>query len=129
MGVHQSNTFIGSVGVATENIWAIANKEINIFIKKKVIIATLIVPLILAIALPIIIWYGHNSSPVPWSEAIFAFDALVFIFIILAAIIPTVIGSYSIVGEKIEKSLEPLLATPTTDSEDLTWQNVGCIFA
>ena len=51
-------------------------------------------------------------------KLIFAFDALVFIFIILAAIIPTVIGSYSIVGEKIEK-LETLLATPTTDSEIL----------
>ena len=39
------------------------------------------------------------------------------IFILLAAILPSVIGSYSFIGEKVEKSLEPLLASPTTDSE------------
>jgi ABC-type Na+ efflux pump permease subunit len=38
-------------------------------------------------------------------------------FLIIAAILPTIIASYSFVGEKLEKSLEPLLATPTTDSE------------
>lgn len=38
-------------------------------------------------------------------------------FIILPTTLPTLIASYSIVGEKNNKSLEPLLATPTTDSE------------
>ncbi len=35
----------------------------------------------------------------------------------MAAMLPTVIASYSFVGEKVERSLEPLLATPTTDGE------------
>ncbi len=39
------------------------------------------------------------------------------IFIILPAALPTFIASYSLVGEKNNKSLEPLLATPTTDEE------------
>jgi ABC-2 type transport system permease protein len=39
------------------------------------------------------------------------------IFIILPAALPTFIASYSLVGEKNNKSLEPLLATPTTDAE------------
>jgi ABC-type Na+ efflux pump permease subunit len=34
-------------------------------------------------------------------------------------------GSYSIVGEKIEKSLEPLLATPTTDGELLLGKSLA----
>ena len=46
-----------------------------------------------------------------------AFNALLFWFIILAAIIPVAVASYSIVGEKLEKTLEPLLATPLTDGE------------
>ncbi|MEM4171173.1 MAG: ABC transporter permease subunit [Thermoplasmata archaeon] len=38
---------------------------------------------------------------------------------IISALLPLYLSSYSIVGEKIEKSLEPLLATPTSDSEIL----------
>ncbi len=42
---------------------------------------------------------------------------LLIFFIMIPVIIPTVMASYSFVGEKLNKSLEPLLATPTTDSE------------
>ena len=42
-----------------------------------------------------------------------------------AAILPTAIASYSIVGEKVEKSLEPLLATPTTDGELLLGKSIA----
>ena len=44
-------------------------------------------------------------------------DSLLMFFVLIPAIIPTVIASYSFVGEKLNKSLEPLLATPTTDTE------------
>lgn len=44
-------------------------------------------------------------------------NAFSFFYIILAYILPSTLASYSILGEKIEQSLEPLLATPTTDSE------------
>jgi ABC-type Na+ efflux pump permease subunit len=36
-----------------------------------------------------------------------------------------VISSYSIVGEKVEKSLEPLLATPATDDEILLGKSLA----
>ncbi len=45
---------------------------------------------------------------------------LMLFFILIPGIIPTVIASYSYVGEKLNKSLEPLLATPTTDLELLS---------
>ncbi|MFQ6013693.1 MAG: hypothetical protein ACE5LS_08680, partial [Thermoplasmata archaeon] len=44
-------------------------------------------------------------------------NAFLLFFIIIPAAIPAVIASYSFVGEKVGKSLEPLLATPTTDGE------------
>ena len=44
---------------------------------------------------------------------------------ILGAIIPTVIAAYSFVGEKTEKTLEPLLATPTTDDEILLGKSLA----
>ena len=44
-------------------------------------------------------------------------DFLLIFFIMIPVILPTVMASYSFVGEKLNKSLEPLLTTPTTDSE------------
>lgn len=41
------------------------------------------------------------------------------LFVIIPATLPTIIASYSIVGEKNNRSLEPILATPTTDGEIL----------
>lgn len=42
---------------------------------------------------------------------------LIFLFFIIPLATPSVIGSYSIVGEKISRSLEPLLATPIDESD------------
>jgi ABC-2 type transport system permease protein len=42
-------------------------------------------------------------------------NLLMLMFMVLPAFLPTIIASYTLVGEKVNKSLEPLLATPTTD--------------
>jgi ABC-type Na+ efflux pump permease subunit len=42
---------------------------------------------------------------------------ILFFYMMIPAITPTFIASYSFVGEKNNRSLEPLLATPTTDLE------------
>ncbi len=103
-----------------KNVWTITTKDIGLFIKKKLIIySALILPLILSIGLPLIAWYVVNHRNVPVQLLFPVFNAFSFFFIILSAIIPTIIASYSFVGEKTEKTLEPLLATPTTDDEIL----------
>jgi ABC-2 type transport system permease protein len=50
-----------------------------------------------------------------------------FFIVIGAAYIPLGIASYSIVGEKIEKSLEPLLATPLSDGEILLGKAIAAV--
>ncbi len=46
-------------------------------------------------------------------------NVLMLMFMVIPAVLPTIIASYTLVGEKVNKSLEPLLATPTTDLEIL----------
>jgi ABC-type Na+ efflux pump permease subunit len=46
-------------------------------------------------------------------------------FVLIPVILPSIIASYSFVGEKVEKSLEPLLATPTTDGELLMGKSLA----
>jgi ABC-type Na+ efflux pump permease subunit len=57
------------------------------------------------------------TTPLP--TIINVLNAFSFFFVILAGILPISIGAYSIVGEKLERTLEPLLVTPTTDGEIL----------
>jgi len=52
-------------------------------------------------------------------------NAFSFFFGIGSAVLPIILASYSLVGEKIEKSLEPLLATPITDSELLLGKSIA----
>ena len=109
-----------------KNVWTITTKDIGLFIKKKwILYSALILPLIISIGLPLLVWYIVNHRTTPIQLLFPIFDAFSFFFIILAAIIPTVIGSYSFVGEKTEKTLEPLLATPTTDDEILLGKSLA----
>jgi ABC-2 type transport system permease protein len=53
------------------------------------------------------------------STILILLDAQLLFFTLIPTIIPTIIASYTLVGEKLNRSLEPLLATPTTDLEIL----------
>jgi len=101
--------------------WIIARKDIKIFIRKRTVLYTLILlPLLLSVLFPLVIEFGGRSSGgIPPSEIPTLLHSFEWFFVIIPAIIPAPIASYSIVGEKLEKSLERLLATPTTDGEIL----------
>jgi ABC-2 type transport system permease protein len=106
--------------------WVIATKDFSIFRKKKRILYTLIIlPLLLSIGLPLVILSVTTGLQNPSAEIIVLLNAFSFFYIILAYILPNTLAAYSILGEKIEKSLEPLLATPTTDSELLFGKTIA----
>jgi ABC-type Na+ efflux pump permease subunit len=108
--------------------WIIASKDFKIFLKKKnIIYSILVVPLIVSILFPlVIVLEGHNGGGgIPASELTILLPTFSFFYLILAGIIPTTIASYSLVGEKVEKSLEPLLVTPTTDGEILLGKGIA----
>lgn len=103
------------------NVWTVASKDFSIFRKKKSIIYSLIgFQLFVSIGLPLIVRFaGMKTGGIPTAVLPGLLNAFSFWFVIGAAVLPTGIASYSLVGEKVEKSLEPLLATPVTDSEIL----------
>lgn len=111
--------------------WIIASKELSIFRKKKSIFYSVIIfPLFVSIGLPYLIHFllGSGSLPPDALTALLSvINAFGFFFIIGAASLPTAIASYSIVGEKLDQSLEPLLATPTTDGEILLGKSIGAL--
>ena len=97
--------------------WIVAAKDIRVFLRKRYTLYSLVVfPVIIGIGLPFVLHFvvGRDAGVQHLADLM---NAFAFFFAIGASLIPTILGSYSLVGEKIEKSLEPLLATPITDGE------------
>ncbi len=107
--------------------WIIASKELKIFRRKKSIIyGTILFPLLLDVLFPLVIIYAEGKNGgIPSTYLPGLLNAFSFFFVIAAAVLPSAIASYAIVGEKVEKSLEPLLATPTTDGEILLGKSIA----
>jgi ABC-type transport system involved in multi-copper enzyme maturation permease subunit len=102
--------------------WIVASKDFKIFFKKKSILYSIFgFEVFIAIGLPIIVRFiARKATGSDISQILPAIiDSFSFWFVIWVSILPVGIASYSLVGEKVQKSLEPLLATPTTDEEIL----------
>ena len=107
--------------------WIIAEKDFAIFRKKKsVIYSVVLFPLFVSISLPLIVQFiGSQSGGIPAEALTTVLNAFSFFYITGAVTLPTAIASYSLVGEKVQKSIEPLLATPTTEPEILLGKSIA----
>jgi ABC-type Na+ efflux pump permease subunit len=107
--------------------WIIAEKDFAIFRKKKsVIYSVVLFPLFVSISLPLIVQFiGSQSGGIPAEALTTVLNAFSFFYITGAVTLPTAIASYSLVGEKVQKSIEPLLATPTTEAEILLGKSIA----
>jgi len=107
--------------------WIIAEKDFAIFRKKKsVIYSVVLFPLFVSISLPLIVQFiGSKSGGIPAEALPTVLNAYSLFFITGAVTLPTAIASYSLVGEKVQKSIEPLLATPTTEREILLGKSIA----
>lgn len=118
--------------------FVIMQKEFDEIMKNRMILISLIaMPLLFAIIIPLLLivpvlvfpgsGYSQNETQgfiknVPGAEGMTEQQALVVFFVtatlpffmVMPAILPTIISSYSIIGEKKNRTLEPLLAAPVS---------------
>jgi ABC-2 type transport system permease protein len=105
--------------------WTVASKDFKVFGKKRSILYTILYfEGVISIGLPFIMRFIARR---PNGDLVLPsfMNAFSFWFVIGGALLPVGIASYSLVGEKIQKSLEPLLATPTTDEEILAGKTLA----
>jgi ABC-2 type transport system permease protein len=99
-----------------QNVATIAGKDITIMMTRRSLrIALVALPLGLAVLFSQII----ARSSIPADQLPKTLNAFLFFFMIYTGALPATLASYSMVGEKVERSLEPLLATPASDGEIL----------
>lgn len=107
--------------------WIITSKEFKTFKKRAGIIYSIVAfVLLVSVGLPLLVRFiaRKTVNVVLLPQFITAFS---FLFVIGAALLPIGIAAYSFIGEKVQKSLEPLLATPTTDGEILLGKSLSAI--
>ena len=98
--------------------WLIATRDFKVFRHQKNIwYSVIIFPILISVLFPAVLEFAGQRSRGLLTVANLPnlLNSFSFFIVIGAAFIPLGIASYSIVGEKVEKSLEPLLATPLTD--------------
>jgi ABC-2 type transport system permease protein len=117
----------------------------EVFKNRMVLFTVAFMPLILT-ALPLVILYTTGAGDVAGMDAsmpdqfnafcppglsggecfqVFLVSQFMIMFMILPLAIPITISAYSIVGEKTNRSLEPLLATPITTAELLIGKSLA----
>ncbi len=132
-----------------KKIITIIKKEwTEVFKNRMVLFSVIFLPLILtAIPLGILLGLG-NEAAISTADAempeqfnafcppslaggecfqVFMISQFMVMFMIVPLAIPTTIAAYSIVGEKTNRSLEPLLATPITTAELLVGKSLAAV--
>jgi len=112
--------------------WIVAAKDLSVFRNNKYILYSLVaMPLLMGLLIPLMLIYSLQAQAALLTQTQLIESAASLVnmfssfFVITAVGLPTIIASYSFIGEKLEKSLEPLLATPTTDGELLFGKSLG----
>lgn len=86
----------------------------ELFKIKMVLYSCAFMPLFMAGFAGFMVWQGRTLPPEAQGPL---FNAALLYFLILPVMIPVTLGVYSVVGEKEQGTLEPLLATPLSDLE------------
>jgi ABC-2 type transport system permease protein len=107
-----------------QNVVTIARKDLTIMMTRRSLRFGLVVlPLGLSILFSQVIAHAH----IPVGALPQELNAFLFFFMIYTGALPATIASYSMVGEKVERSLEPLLATPASDGEILLGKGLAAL--
>jgi len=111
-----------------DKVWTIAAKDLKIFKTKKSILYSLIgFQIFISAGLPFMVNFLGENLGLSAAVLTVLINGFSFFFVLEAAIVPTSIAAYSVVGERVERSLEPLLAAPVTDEEILLGKSLASL--
>jgi ABC-2 type transport system permease protein len=128
-------------------IWTVLRREWIETLRNRLLVATIFVPPILLTVAPIALagLIGERSLPPSLAEQIlrqrpdwtsftpgelagaFAVQQFLVFFLLMPAYVPLSIATFSIIGEKLVRSLEPVLATPIRTGELLAGKAIAAL--
>ncbi len=129
------------------NAWIVFRKEWYEILKNKLILYTILIPPLLLAVIPLVMLGMMKNEPVSqqdmamYAQFVAAFPGLtasevmqyvllnqfLLMFLMMPVVVPVTIAAFSIIGEKEQKSLEPLLATPVRVTELLLGKTLAAV--
>jgi len=115
-----------------DRVKAIIAKEWEEARKNSMVVLTAVIPALIFSVMPaFMVWSLRGQigpfGAIPDEISRALFGQFLMYFILLPVIIPSTMASYSIIGEKQNRSLEPLLATPVTTEELLLGKSLASV--
>ncbi len=112
-----------------DDVWTIARKDLRgAWQRRGIRNAIVLFPLVAAVALPrVIVFADERNGGLPPAVVPGLLQSFLFFFMIAITTLPTAIAAYSLVGEKVERSLEPMLATPVSVSSVLVGKMIAAV--
>jgi ABC-type Na+ efflux pump permease subunit len=102
--------------MSRHHVGAVVRKEVREFRRNRFVIVTMaVLPLVFLIT-PIVTMFRIPASA-SGAEVRSAVGVLSLLMLIIPLVIPPVIAAYSVIGERSQGTLEPVLGTPVTASE------------
>jgi ABC-type transport system involved in multi-copper enzyme maturation permease subunit len=102
--------------VSVQRIRSVVRKEVREFRRNRFVIGTMgVLPLVFLITPMITIFKVPSSATGPQVKA--AVGVISLLMLIIPIVLPPVIAAYSVVGERDQGTLEPVLTTPVRASE------------
>ena len=114
--------------MSADDISVIAVKDLSVTMRRRSIVTALLAfPLLVGVGLPLVlVLAGGKTGGLP-ADALRPLLTSFQFFVTGAATLPTAMAAYSFVGEKTERSLEPLLATPVSDVDVLVGKALAAV--
>jgi ABC-2 type transport system permease protein len=128
-------------------VWSVLRREWYEMVRNQLLMATILVPPVVLTIAPVILAaaVGQEELPPDMAEQVlaqrpewasfspgelagaFAVQQFLVFFLLMPAFIPLSIATFSIIGEKQARSLEPVLATPIRTAELLAGKAVAAL--
>ena len=128
-------------------VWTVLQREWFETVRNRLLMSTILIPPILLTVAPLLLSAAVGQSALPpelaeqviqqrpeWASftpgelaGAFAVQQFLVFFLLMPAYIPLSIATFSIIGEKQARSLEPVLATPIRTSELLAGKAVAAL--
>jgi len=107
-------------------ILAVAHKEIREYRRTPFVIGTMVVLPIVFMISPIVTIFSIGPS-VPAATAMQEIDAVFLLLLVIPAALPATLAAYSVVGEREQGTLEPVLTTPVRRAEFLLGKALAAV--
>jgi ABC-2 type transport system permease protein len=114
------------VSAGARRVSAVVKKELREYRRNRFILGTTVILPAIFLAVPLVNLFSISGSTSPSAVRALA-ESAELMMLIVPITLPTAIAAYSVIGERDQATLEPLLTTPVTERELIVGKAIAAI--